>query len=111
MHLIKNQINKMQVLLKVIYVKIYEQRDPQSMLVVLLHRLRAGSFVKEFDISSIKDVKIYSKTDCKFCTYSKEYLKSYNIEYKEEELAVTKVKRDAFFAKLNMNLKMMMMNL
>ena len=49
------------------------------MLVVhSLQLLLVHFYVKKYDTSLMKDVKVYSKTDCKFCTYSKDFLKSYD---------------------------------
>jgi ribonucleoside-diphosphate reductase alpha subunit len=83
--------------------EIIEYSDHKEYACCTLASIALASFVKPFDISTIKDIKIYSKTDCQFCTHSKNYIKSYNVPY-QEILLDDKTKRDAFFAKLNMNL-------
>ena len=59
-----------------------------------------SQFVIPFDLSKIKNIVIYSKTGCKYCKYSKEYLKSYNLEF-EEILLDDDAIREKFFNKLN----------
>lgn len=41
-------------------------------------------FVKSYDFSTIENVTIYSKPNCKFCDYSKSYLKTNNIPFLEK---------------------------
>ena len=80
--------------------EIIEYSDHKEYACCTLASIALPSFVTPFDPNSIKNVKIYSKTDCTYCTYSKNYLKSFGIEYEEINLD-DKSKRDAFFGKLN----------
>tara|TARA_B100000401_G_scaffold378779_1_gene279860 strand:- start:2414 stop:5137 length:2724 start_codon:yes stop_codon:yes gene_type:complete len=80
--------------------EIIEYSDHKEYACCTLASIALGSFVKKYDTSQIKDIKIYSKTDCKFCTYSKDFLKSFEINY-EEILLDDDAKRNNFFAKIN----------
>tara|TARA_Y100000389_G_scaffold81766_1_gene78346 strand:- start:15211 stop:17943 length:2733 start_codon:yes stop_codon:yes gene_type:complete len=80
--------------------EIIEYSDHKEYACCTLSSIALPSFITPFDSSSIKSVKVYSKTDCTYCTHSKNYLKSFGIEYEEINLD-EKSKRDAFFGKLN----------
>ena len=80
--------------------EIIEYSDHKEYACCTLASIALPSFIKPFDPTSIKNVKVYSKTDCVYCTHSKNYLKSFGIDYEEVNLDDSS-KRDAFFAKLN----------
>ena len=80
--------------------EIIEYSDHKEYACCTLASIALGSFVKSFDKSDVKNIKIYSKSECTFCTYSKKYIKSLDIDYEEINLD-NKTKREAFFARLN----------
>ena len=80
--------------------EIIEYSDTNEYACCTLASLSLSSFVKQHDISYIKDVKVYSKSDCKFCRYSKKLLESYDISFEEINLDDDGV-RKTFFDKLN----------
>lgn len=80
--------------------EIMEYSDDKEYACCTLASISLPSFIEPFDISLIKSVKIYSKSDCKFCRYSKNLLNSYNIEYEEINLD-DQTKRTEFFRELN----------
>jgi ribonucleoside-diphosphate reductase alpha subunit len=80
--------------------EIIEYSDHKEYACCTLASIALGSFVEPFDISTVNSVKIYSKTDCDLCTYSKNYLDSFHIPYEEINLDDPS-KRNSFFAKLN----------
>ena len=80
--------------------EIIEYSDHKEYACCTLSSIALPSFITPFDANSIKSVKVYSKTECTNCTYSKNYLKSFGIDYEEINLD-NKSKRDSFFGKLN----------
>jgi ribonucleoside-diphosphate reductase alpha subunit len=80
--------------------EIIEYSDHKEYACCTLASIALGSFVVPFDTSLIKSVKVYSKTDCTFCTYTKRYLESYGVCVEEINLD-DETKRNSFFAKLN----------
>ena len=80
--------------------EIIEYSDHNEYACCTLASISLPSFVEPFDFSTIENVEIYTKSDCKFCKYAKRYLESYNLEYIEHNLD-DKEDRDSFFKKLN----------
>lgn len=79
--------------------EIMEYSDDKEYACCTLSSICLPSFIVPFNISSIRNVKVYSKTGCKFCSYAKKYLNSFNIAYDEISLDDTG-KRDEFFIDL-----------
>lgn len=80
--------------------EIIEYSDTEEYACCTLASLSLSSFVKPFDSDKLKNIVIYSKSDCKFCNYSKKLLESYDINYKEINLDDND-ERSEFFKKLN----------
>lgn len=80
--------------------EIMEYSDHKEYACCTLASIALPSFMSPFDPSTMKSVKVYSKTDCINCTYAKNYLSSFGIEYEEINLDESS-KRNSFFAKLN----------
>ena len=64
--------------------EIIEYSDTNEYACCTLASISLPSFVKSFDFSSIKSVEIISKSNCKFCRYSKNLLASHDIDYNEK---------------------------
>ncbi len=82
--------------------EIIEYSDSKEYACCTLASISLPSFIVDFDFTSIKNIKIYSKSNCKFCDMSKTYLKSYGLDY-EEILLDNPDERGEFFEKLNEN--------
>ena len=82
--------------------EIIEYSDTNEYACCTLASISLKDFIKEFDFTTVKNVKIYSKSSCKFCKYSKQYLDSFNIKY-DEILLDDDTKSKDFFDKLNEN--------
>ena len=82
--------------------EIMEYSDSKEYACCTLASINLTRFVDKYDIGKVKEIKIYSKTDCKFCKYSKDYLDSYKLNYTEINLDDDKERQD-FFDKLNAN--------
>lgn len=82
--------------------EIIEYSDDKEYACCTLASISLPAFIEDFDFSSIKDIKIYSKSNCKFCTYSKKYLESYGLKYTEINLD-NDDERGEFFSELNRN--------
>ena len=80
--------------------EIIEYSDTEEYACCTLASLSLSSFVKPFDSDKLKNIVIYSKSDCKFFNYSKKLLESYDINYKEINLDDND-ERSEFFKKLN----------
>jgi ribonucleoside-diphosphate reductase alpha subunit len=80
--------------------EIIEYSDDKEYACCTLASIGLSTFVEEFDTSTIKSVKVYSKTNCNACTLSKNYLSSYGLDY-EEVLLDDQDKRADFFQELN----------
>ena len=80
--------------------EIMEYSDHKEYACCTLASIALPSFIIPFEATSIKSVKVYSKTDCINCTHTKNYLSSFGIEYEEVNLDEPS-KRNTFFAKLN----------
>ena len=82
--------------------EIIEYSDTNEYACCTLASISLKDFIKEYDFSTIKNVEIYSKSSCKFCKFSKQYLDSFNIKYTEILLDDDNKSKD-FFDKLNEN--------
>jgi len=80
--------------------EIMEYSDDKEYACCTLASISLPTFIEDFDFSTIKSVKIYSKTNCKFCNISKNYIKSFGLDY-EEILLDDDDERSDFFGKLN----------
>ena len=78
--------------------EIVEYSDNKETAVCNLASIALNMFVEEVTINGT--VKIYSKTDCKYCKLSKMLFKNHNIEY-DEILLDDDEERNDFFNKLN----------
>jgi ribonucleotide reductase alpha subunit len=80
--------------------EIIEYSDHKEYACCTLASIALPSYIEEFDTKKIESVQIYSKTDCKFCSYSKRLLESKGIAYEEINLDDPD-KRSDFFIELN----------
>ena len=64
-------------------IEIVQYSDDKEYAVCNLASIALNSCIKKFDYKNLKDVIIYSKPNCKYCEYAKNYLSSHNIGYKE----------------------------
>ena len=80
--------------------EIIEYSDSNEYACCTLASINLTRFVEKFDIKKIKSIKIYSKTDCRFCKYAKSLLDSYNIIYEEISLDDDD-KRSQFYDKIS----------
>tara|TARA_R110002074_G_scaffold401278_1_gene598955 strand:+ start:183 stop:3209 length:3027 start_codon:yes stop_codon:yes gene_type:complete len=63
--------------------EIVEYSDDKEYAVCTLASIGLSKYVEEYDYSLIKNVIIYSKDDCKYCKYTKEYLNKLGVNYTE----------------------------
>ena len=63
--------------------EIIEYSDHKEYACCTLASINLSAFVEPFDFNTIENIQIYTKKDCEFCHYSKKYMESYNLEYKE----------------------------
>lgn len=80
--------------------EIGEYSDHKEYACCTLASIALPTYVEEFDIKKIESVQVYSKTDCKFCSYAKGLLDSKGITYEEINLDDSD-KRSDFFIELN----------
>lgn len=80
--------------------EIIEYSDHKEYACCTLASIALPSYIQEFDYSTIKSVDIYTKTDCKYCVYSKNLLKSKGLTYTEHNLD-NDIDRGEFFKELN----------
>jgi ribonucleoside-diphosphate reductase alpha chain len=80
--------------------EIYEYSDHKEYACCTLASIALPTYVEEFDYSTINSIEVYSKSDCKFCNYSKSFLKSKGLNYIEHNLDDDIVRGD-FFKELN----------
>ena len=82
--------------------EIQEYSDSKEYACCTLASISLPSFIEEFDKSTIESIEVYSKSNCKFCDYSKKFLSSQGLVYKEIVLDSPE-ERGEFFEKLNAN--------
>jgi len=80
--------------------EIFEYSDHKEYACCTLASIALPTYVEEFDYTTIKSVEIYSKSDCKFCNYSKNFLQSRGLTYIEHNLD-DDIVRGEFFKELN----------
>ena len=80
--------------------EIYEYSDHKEYACCTLASIALPTYVEEFDYSTINSIEVYSKSDCKFCNYSKSFLKSKGLNYIEHNLDDDIIRGD-FFKELN----------
>jgi ribonucleoside-diphosphate reductase alpha chain len=80
--------------------EIYEYSDHKEYACCTLASIALPTYVEEFDYSTIKSIDVYTKSDCKFCNYSKSFLQTRGLTYKEHNLDDEIVRGD-FFKELN----------
>jgi ribonucleoside-diphosphate reductase alpha subunit len=78
--------------------EIIEYTNSNETAVCNLASINLTSMVKRQQFE--ENIKIYSKSDCKYCKYAKNYLNNRDIEF-EEILLDDKKEREDFFAKIN----------
>ena len=78
--------------------EIIEYTNSNETAVCNLASINLTSMVKSKGIQG--DIEIYTKSDCKYCKYSKKYLNNKNINFREINLD-NKQERDLFFSNLN----------
>lgn len=78
--------------------EIIEYTDKDETAVCNLASINLTSMVKERKTE--KNIKIYTKSDCKFCKFAKSYLKHNNIKYEEINLD-KEDDREQFFNRIN----------
>jgi len=83
--------------------EIIEYSSPEEFAVCNLASVGLPKYVEEPDYSKLS-VKIYSKSGCSYCKYSKGYMASKNIKYQEINLD-NNAKRATFFMDLNTELE------
>ena len=66
--------------------EIVEYSDDKEYAVCTLASIGLSRYVKDYDYSQIKNITIYTKQDCKYCRYTKEYFKKLNLEYTELDI-------------------------
>ena len=82
--------------------EIAEYSDSKEYACCTLASISLPAFIEEFDIKSITSIEVYNKSNCKFCNYSKKFLDSYGLAYKEILLDDADERSD-FFQKINAN--------
>jgi ribonucleotide reductase alpha subunit len=80
--------------------EIYEYSDHKEYACCTLASIALPTYVEEFDYSTINSIEVYTKSDCKFCNYSKSFLKSRGLSHIEHNLDDDIVRGD-FFKELN----------
>ena len=80
--------------------EIIEYSDHKEYACCTLASISSASFVELYDFKKIEKIEIYTKSDCKFCKYAKNYLNSYKLDYIEHNLDNDN-DRSEFFKKLN----------
>jgi len=80
--------------------EIYEYSDHKEYACCTLASIALPTYVEEFDYSTINSIDVYTKSDCKFCNYSKGFLKTRGLTYTEHNLDDEIVRGD-FFKELN----------
>lgn len=80
--------------------EIIEYSDTKEYACCTLASISLPSFVERFDMSKIQSIDIYTKTNCQYCDYSKKYISSYGLTYKEHNLDDDNT-RSVFFNELN----------
>jgi ribonucleotide reductase alpha subunit len=80
--------------------EIYEYSDHKEYACCTLASISLPAYIEEFDFSTIKSIDIYSKSNCKFCNYSKSYLNTLGLQYTEHNLD-NDIERGEFFKELN----------
>ena len=63
--------------------EIIEYSDSNQYACCTLGSLGLPSFIDDYDFNQIKMVTIFTKENCKFCRYTKKYLKNKNISFEE----------------------------
>ena len=66
--------------------EIVEYSDDKEYAVCTLASIGLSRYVEEYDYKQIKNITIYTKQDCKYCRYTKEYFKKLNLEYVELDI-------------------------
>jgi len=66
--------------------EIIEYSDKDQYACCTLASIGLPKFIDEFDFSTIENLVIYSKPDCKYCKYSKNYLNNLNLSYLDKDI-------------------------
>jgi glutaredoxin len=80
--------------------EIIEYSDHKEYACCTLASIALPTYVEEFDNSTINSIEVYTKSDCKFCNYSKSFLQTRGLSYTEHNLDDEIVRGD-FFKELN----------
>mgnify|MGYP001337229343 CR=1 FL=1 len=80
--------------------EIIEYSDSNEYACCTLASISLPAFIENFNFNKVEKIKIYSKSECKYCKYAKKLLDSYNLPFQEINLD-DDVKRRDFFIKLN----------
>ena len=83
-------------------IEIMEYSDDKEYACCTLGSLGLPRFVEEIDYSQLKDVVIYTKDNCNYCKYTKNYLKYYDINYESINLNDDN-KRKEFYKNVSLN--------
>ena len=66
--------------------EIVEYSNNKEYAVCTLASIGLSRYVDEYDYNQIKNINIYTKEDCKYCKYTKEYLTKLGLKYKEFDI-------------------------
>lgn len=74
--------------------EITEYTSPEEHAVCCLLSVALPKYLEPVEVKD--KIKVYSKTDCKFCSMTKNLLKRHNLEYEEINLDDDKLRKDTF---------------
>ena len=66
--------------------EIVEYSDEKEYAVCTLASIGLSMYVEDYDYTQIKDIIIYTRDDCKYCKYTKEYLDKLKLKYIEKNI-------------------------
>jgi ribonucleoside-diphosphate reductase alpha subunit len=75
-------------------IEIVEYTSPEEHAVCCLLSVALPKYLEPVEVKD--KIKVYSKTDCKFCSMAKNLLKRHNLEYEEINLDDDKLRKDTF---------------
>lgn len=75
-------------------IEIVEYTSPEEHAVCCLLSVALPKYLEPVEVKD--KIKVYSKTDCKYCSMTKNLLKRHNLEYEEINLDDDKLRKDTF---------------
>jgi len=75
-------------------IEVVEYTSPEEHAVCCLLSVALPKYLEPVEVKD--KIKVYSKTDCKFCSMAKNLLKRHNLEYEEINLDDDKLRKDTF---------------